>query len=151
MAEAYLHIGMPKTGTTAIQCFLRDNREELKKQGFCYPDFGYAYPKVGAHRNGYFVSRVDNLYEKEREGSYRKLDKLAKSCEKIILSDEAIWRKQRKLDFWKTIRERFESLGLTLQIIVYLRRQDEMIESFWNHRVKGKGETVSFAEYDEWL
>ena len=97
MAKAYLHIGMPKTGTTAIQCFLRDNREELKKQGFCYPDFGYAYPKVGAHRNGYFVSRVDNLYEKEREGSYRKLDKLA------------------------------------------------------NQRVKGKGETVSFAEFMEKL
>lgn len=33
-----LHIGTPKTGTTALQKFLSENSEELKKQGWDFPD-----------------------------------------------------------------------------------------------------------------
>lgn len=39
MATVYLHIGMPKTGTTFIQKTLRKNNGILKKQGYIYPDF----------------------------------------------------------------------------------------------------------------
>lgn len=33
-----LHIGTPKTGTTAIQKFLYDNQTLLKEKGFFYPE-----------------------------------------------------------------------------------------------------------------
>ena len=38
----YLHIGAPKTGTSAIQKSLFNNRKLLVKHGFIYPD--YAQP-----------------------------------------------------------------------------------------------------------
>ena len=33
----YLHIGLPKTGTTSIQNYLFENREALMQRGVCYP------------------------------------------------------------------------------------------------------------------
>lgn len=39
MKTLYLHIGTPKTGTSAIQIFCKDNQETLKKQGYYYPIF----------------------------------------------------------------------------------------------------------------
>ena len=35
--KLYIHIGGPKTGTTALQIFLAQNRQALERQGFCYP------------------------------------------------------------------------------------------------------------------
>jgi hypothetical protein len=34
----YLHIGIPKTGTTAIQNFFFQKREDLKNYGLLYPN-----------------------------------------------------------------------------------------------------------------
>ncbi|RIZ55040.1 hypothetical protein AK966_06755 [Vibrio sp. PID23_8] len=36
----YLHIGAPKTGTSAIQYHLENESKYLLKHGFEYPDFG---------------------------------------------------------------------------------------------------------------
>lgn len=33
----YVHIGLPKTGTTSIQEFLFANHAQLKQQGYLYP------------------------------------------------------------------------------------------------------------------
>ena len=35
-----LHIGMGKTGTSALQDFFWENRARLKKSGLCYPKYG---------------------------------------------------------------------------------------------------------------
>ena len=35
--QIYLHVGAPKTGTTALQNFLWHNRYELARRGICYP------------------------------------------------------------------------------------------------------------------
>ena len=36
----YLHIGMGKTGTTALQVFFSGNRKAMEKQGIAYPSLG---------------------------------------------------------------------------------------------------------------
>ena len=38
--KLYLHIGMGKTGTTALQHFFWDNRDILAAKGICYPKVG---------------------------------------------------------------------------------------------------------------
>jgi hypothetical protein len=37
-SELIVHVGVPKTGTTAIQAYLYDNRADLRKQGVVYPE-----------------------------------------------------------------------------------------------------------------
>ncbi len=36
----YLHIGMGKTGTTALQVFFSGNRKAMEEQGVAYPSLG---------------------------------------------------------------------------------------------------------------
>ena len=165
MGTVHLHIGVPKTGTTSLQRFLMLNREALEQKGFIYPDFGYSYPNVGKARNAYFVSRTgkDN-FQDEWADSFRQLTELGKRWDNIILSDEAVWNRMKPPGFWPKTRAKFDETGLSLHIIVYLRKQDGLVESFWNQRVKARGKmTMPFEEfivekykfmpmaYDEWL
>ena len=44
------HIGMPKTGTTAIQKFLYQNEKNLKAYGWCYPNLKEELPEIREYR-----------------------------------------------------------------------------------------------------
>ena len=39
MKTLHVHIGTPKTATTAIQHFCKENAKILAEKGFCYPIF----------------------------------------------------------------------------------------------------------------
>ena len=65
MNKLFLHLGTPKTGTTAIQFFLHNNREGLGALGYEYPDPGADFPNdrgfttvnndESAYANGNFI------------------------------------------------------------------------------------------------
>lgn len=55
MKTLYLHIGIPKTGTTSIQHFCHENRDILSSNGYFYPDFPFEYIYIGKYRNGSFL------------------------------------------------------------------------------------------------
>ena len=56
MSTVYISIGTPKTGTTALQTFLRENENELNKQGYCYPMLELGIAPYYADRNGPFLA-----------------------------------------------------------------------------------------------
>ncbi len=149
MSTVYLHIGVPKTGTTTLQRFITANRDIIEQKGYVYPDFGIEYPNIGKARNGYFVAFTGkDRFPEEVKESYRRLAQVAKKWDKIIISDEAIWNRQKPPGFWKMVKEEFDKIGLSMHVIVYLRRQDSLVEAFWSQRVKSKGKmTMSFDEF----
>ncbi len=159
MATVYLHVGLPKTGTTALQRFLWDNEEALLRHGISYPHMEYKYKGVGFYRNGHFllapfVDADGKQYHdrpcREFDEAMDKVQALSSQCEKIILSDEIIWRTRWKWEnYWEKIRDAFAARGLKVKVIVYLRRQDLWTESFWAQMVKGGGSTHTFAEFLE--
>ena len=56
--KLYIHIGQPKTGTSAIQGFLNHNQEQLILQhGILYPNFNNEDVSKGLHHNhsGFFL------------------------------------------------------------------------------------------------
>ena len=55
MAIVYLCVGTMKTGTTALQTFMRKNPEALKKQGYCYPFMEVGPVSGPKNRNGHFL------------------------------------------------------------------------------------------------
>lgn len=157
MATVYLHIGLPKTGTTAVQHFLTDNDEALKNHGICFPDFGLKYPGIGYRRNARFLvaAYTDDTGKKDKKRPCQEYDatldriaELAKSYDKILLSDEAIWiDSQNRSDFWPKLKEDFDKRGLPLRIIVYLRRQDAYMQSLYCQKIKAAKTMVHFSDY----
>lgn len=55
MKTLYVHVGQPKTGTTALQVFCLKNRKVLNKKGYEYPFFEYKYKHINRRRNGHFL------------------------------------------------------------------------------------------------
>ena len=144
MSTVYISIGTPKTGTTALQTFLRENENELNKQGYCYPMLELGIAPYYADRNGQFLvykSRSEeNKAEREarvRNMAYQQLQKYIEKYPNSILSDEQIWyRSRNREDFWQDVLDRFREMGCEVKVIVYLRRQDLLIQSLWNQSIK---------------
>ena len=159
MLKLYLHIGMPKTGTTYIQNFLRANNNVLKEKGYVYPDFGVRFDAVGANRNAHFLVSVIRDENKKRlvgteheieDECFEKLYGLFEEYPNVIISEESIWNsaeRKRYKNFWKNLKERLESHGISLKIIVYLRRQDLYIQSFWAQQIKESRFSDTLQEY----
>lgn len=155
MATVYLHIGIMKTASTAIQSFLVENRGALEKKGYTYPAILEKKEPAFRRRNGHFLiyrSRTGNP-EEEREVRAEALRVIRESAERfegIILSDEVIWRSfGRFKNFWPDLLDDLGKLGCSLKVIVYLRSQDDFIESVWNQYVKGN--VKSPRQLSDWL
>lgn len=155
MTTVYLNIGTPKTGTTAIQSFLRENEALLNRQGYCFPELSREIGIRGyKDRNGHFLicnagSRYQYDEEVVREKGFQAVKRLAGQYPNIVLSDEELWKSAGKREgFWRFIDEEFRKNGCEMKIIVYLRRQDLFIQSLWNQNVKSKymRRTESFEE-----
>ena len=150
----YLHIGTPKTGSSAIQDFLAENTRQLEKEQYVFPDFGVRYYKVRAGRNGRWLRCMETEEERETwEKNFRTLSELAENHKGIILTDESLWTwsyedEKGITEFWQKISGRIQDLGISLKVIVYLRRQDQFLYSFWGQKVKS-AEKRSFRTYME--
>ncbi len=154
MNTLYVHIGTTKTATTAIQNFLVDNQELLKKKGYCYPLFPYHYDEVSDKRNAHFL--VAQIISDRQSGVFRegmdKILELFQTYPNIILSDEGIWSSsyKQRMSTWKALKAEGKENGFRVKIIVYLRRQDTYLVSGWNQMVKsgiGHGAVKTWEEY----
>lgn len=158
MGKLFLHIGTPKTGTSAIQTFLGNNREIFKKKGYCYPDFFVHFDGVGENRNAHFLvqrfyqSGKKRDYEKEKSVQDKCFDILLKKLDAfpyVVMSDEGIWNLSEFFEgFWENLYKRISQAGHELQVIVYVRRQDAYIQSYWAQKVK-ETSTDSFQDFME--
>ena len=161
MPKLILHIGTHKTGTTAIQSFLQANANALEEHGVSYPIFPVRWPeRVNPNRNGYFLNRAAlhrlSLDDKatDKQLAIDCVVRLARlvsenQLETVLLSDERMWYSGAlRASYWNAVRGITANAGFeTVEVIVYLRRQDRFAESLWNQFVKATKETCSLQEY----
>ncbi len=130
----YIHVGLHKTGTTAIQNFLAINREILKTNGVLYP---------GKSENHYDISeelRSDckAFLNKKTETNkiFNEIFQEQDNYDNFIISSEGFLE---FIDFTipalnETIK--YFNLNMSVKIIIYLRSQLSWIESIYQQRIK---------------
>lgn len=166
MATLYLHIGTSKTGTTAIQMFCEKNRDALARRGYCFMKPPYFRPGIAGFRNGHFLvagrrSTDGSFLNAREERDWRKaMDRLAaqfRTAPNVVLSDEGIWS-QSSGHFWDDLKAESQARGYDVQVIAYIRRQDQYLSSDWAQRIKipyDDTRVMKFpqmlAEADKWL
>lgn len=124
-----VHIGTHKTGSSALQKFLYENRAALLKKGFLYPQKGI---KGKAHHQLALAMRERNQIALKEILIGIKKEADFYGVNKIILSSEGFEYIENR-DFFKTVFEK------GLQIVLFIRRQDNYIESEYNQHVKMYG------------
>lgn len=145
MKTVYLHIGTSKTGTSALQSFLLDNQEILREKGYCYETMPFSYlDRASKRRNAHFLLEKAGSEEEEsvlkvhKSTGYALLGEWLEQKEHVILTDENLWNGMRG-NAWEIFEEFLSFLqmhGAQIKIIVYLRRQDEYMLSWWKQTVR---------------
>ncbi len=117
-----LHIGTGKTGSTAIQKLISTNRKVFEERGWLYP--------INIGNLGYCHARLGIALTKNNSDTLQELSDEVRACplKNILLSYEL---------FYNQPEVKIETLITTLRalnkgeirIIIYLRRQDEILES----------------------
>ncbi|MCK4789292.1 MAG: hypothetical protein KAV87_36455, partial [Desulfobacteraceae bacterium] len=148
LPKLYLHIGTHKTGTSAIQSALISNAKRLKREGIIHispwpfaKNMNITFLNSPPDVNAVQEFRTYLLSKKRR---YSKKQKFVMSYEgfsgSIIdgyANSSIIAEVMRKI-----------TNGFNVSIIIYLRRQDNFIESAYVQFIQ-KGESWSFSEFKE--
>ena len=129
MRRLIVHIGCAKGGSSAIQAGLRANHAALAAQGVVVAskDLRCGSTVTGAQA-AFFDSLVCDRQARDVPNLGDLLDALAdeQDASTIVLSAENLCNPMGFEKIFATVRERFDT-----RIVMYVRRQDEFLESAW--------------------
>ncbi len=129
--DLILHIGLPKTGTTTIQHFLRINYDILLQGGVLYPQSGRTYEAHHQLAAAFQDFKYDWVPHIEL-GSI--LDQLQNEisqtdAKKVIISSEILTWLERPDALLEKLKPFFDFI----RVVIFLRRQDDWLESAYRH------------------
>lgn len=154
-SSVYLHVGMSKTGTTAIQRFLYENADAMSRVGVCYPDnyrdvdrgFEDWAHHILSHKWGGWLDPA--VFPVSPEQAWEQLDEnIAERTETIILSSERFQDLLVQSNYAKILKYVQNMVApRRLRIIGYVRRQDDFAESHFKELVKNSFNKTSLDDY----
>ncbi|MGC8201407.1 hypothetical protein ACP2AV_01755 [Aliiroseovarius sp. PTFE2010] len=131
----YIHVGLPKTGTTSFQVFCMRNRAWLAEQGICYPPTMCApHPTASQHRYVNSAMRA-SLQSGSATNVLTRLtqDILESGLPRALISEEQFsYDSFLSAPFLGALRSSFDC-----RILLVLRRQDRWAESMYAQAVRG--------------
>lgn len=140
-----VHIGLHKTGTSAVQLALNNNRRLLK-------DFGFLYPVAGCHyywgqHNLAWEILAHPMYDPSKSG-WKEFFREVESFEgSVVLSAEAF--STFSLVHIEELKKRLKDFDV--EILLYLRGQVEWLQSFWCELAKGRQNAIEVPDLDSWV
>jgi len=144
-----LHIGAPKTGTTALQTFFSENRPAFLRHGLLYPE---ACLRANGHHDLAFLlggGYPDWAIPQEKEIG-QLLDDLGEEVSHhsgaILLSSEDFYLLTDPTELAKALESCRILPHYQVMVVVYLRPQHEAHESWYNQTVKAQGCSHSLNE-----
>jgi hypothetical protein len=143
-----LHIGAPKTGSTALQKFLFDNRDALRGHGWTYPPVslrGY-----GHHDLAFLIAGGYPEWATPQDTPLSTLvAQLAEALagdEHVVLSSENFYLLADPQRVARTLADAGLTSDRRVSVVVYVRRQDEAQISWYNQIVKAQGFSGTMAD-----
>lgn len=137
----FIHIGAPKTGTTLLQKQAAQTRKRLRTRGVLYPESclrGFGHHDLAFMLSGGFpewATPIDCSLESIENGLAREVKRHKGD---ILLSSENFFLFPEP----EALKASLERIGLAagrrVSILLYLRRQDDMLESWYNQMVKAQ-------------
>ncbi|MDE7433265.1 MAG: hypothetical protein K2N34_15315, partial [Lachnospiraceae bacterium] len=143
-----VHVGIPKTGTSALQEFLYRNNEPLKEYGWSYPDLKNVIGKADSYflefMNATVLYKAENILDTHSENWIHSWDFLRKELTRynVILSSEMMFTWGKIESFLEEVKREYQNI----KVVIYLRRQDLFLESYWAQVVKADNYVKSFEE-----
>lgn len=130
--KLFLHIGLHKTGTTTLQVFFNQNRDNLYNCDYLYPRTGIPEKYDAQHNLGWLMiksKQASSIFGNWQE-AHKEIENT--NCNHIIISSESfglanpenIKNLKSELSFYE------------IKIIVYIRRQDLILESIYIQYLK---------------
>lgn len=147
MKRCLLHIGAPKTGSTALQQFLAANRARLRRGGLDYPDVslrGHGHHDLAFLVGGGYPEWA-TPQDRPLRDLVRDLAAAAADSGTVVLSSENFYLQPAPAGIARVLA-RAGIRARDTRIVVYLRRQDEAHLSWYNQAVKAQGYTGTLAK-----
>lgn len=170
------HIGSPKTGTSIIQSHLAQNRVPLRDKGYFYPITISADPSIyrtfeSHHLLTYSWAGLAPYSRFDTEAFWGRVEETADiyKLHTLLLSAENTYWLPRQLVgqekpepniYWAEKKKYIERIHKDLKkfetkIVLYLRRQDRWIESWYNQQIKNGNHLTTnimeFADHNHYL
>jgi hypothetical protein len=145
-----IHIGFHKTGSTAIQSFLENNRNALEENGLLIPrrlSSWLGHPEVAWSLDQKNYPWQDQAYDPaDIEKHYRSWLEISQEPDtKVILSSEEFCRLEYDLNAMARLRE---FLGQYNPLIVgYVRKPADFLLSRYRHEVQMGGERRTLVDF----
>ncbi|WP_100655912.1 hypothetical protein [Alteromonas flava] len=135
--EVIIHVGPPKTGTSAIQKWLNENRDSLARSGIYYPPHSTDTNGVSS---GNFLSvlspcKENNYYRLDPDKFQSLLDELKLMPNQTLLLSSEMFH-NHLLDFFQFLPN--------AKYVFYIRHPIDLIESSYHQEVKRHRRTTNF-------
>ena len=143
-----LHIGSTKTGSTYIQHFCHLNRGALLRQGVWYPEFGLYWQPNRPHKtagHALFQRAARSGNDTLRSLLWSGLEALDHQVSTIVLSSEAFFLAEQPQVLLEYLH------GFDLEVLVYLRRQDDWANSQYAEFVGGGAVSRTSLSPAQWI
>lgn len=142
MPDFYIHCGLHKTGTTALQYFLAKNAQALLDSGLHYPSAGT--PLGGAHHNLAWELGRDRRFNKALGTLDGMLRQAAGGARDTVISSEDFETSLLAPERWTPLVEALRGLGFNITFIIYLRDPVSYLRSLFLENIKhGCGDEFS--------
>ncbi len=139
-----LHIGGPKSGSSAIQRYLFFNRYKLEKAGFLYIDKNFEVNQNECISHNHMLDSLLRISYDDLKSKFKKLSKNQQD-KTFLFSSEGLCRIKNQEEFSKKfslLKEFFD-----VKIILYIRNQGEFIYS--GYQQWGVPKNLSFEDWVE--
>jgi len=146
-----LHIGMHKTGTSALQAFLRSQGARLLAHGALYPAHGQHHD--GAHHGLWHALANQDQAAAFVRAIQAEVAESPRAVDTVILSSELLEKIGQDPERAQSIKALISAFD-TVEVLYFLRNQGELIQSIYKQWIKddamrvGVGPTQFIATHE---